>query len=111
MIFVTCGSISTVLRCAAHALAVGKPITIVSRKSGKPYGYPFGIDRDAVWQTNTPLPLSVVHLEDYARGTWWMAYRGIQHEEIRTQLGNRKRDAIEYQSHSDSSGMSAVTRL
>jgi hypothetical protein len=40
-----------------------------------------------------------------------MVYRSIEHEEIRPQLSNGKRHAIEYQSHSDVSGMSAVTRL
>jgi hypothetical protein len=40
-----------------------------------------------------------------------MVYRSIENEEIWPQLSNGKRHAIEHQSHSDVSGMSAVTRL
>jgi hypothetical protein len=78
------------------------------RRSGE--GHSSGIHRNAVRQTNVPVPFSFVDFEADARIGWWMVYRGIEYEKIRPQLGDRKRHAIKYQSHSDAGGMSAVTR-
>jgi len=85
---------------------LGKAYVLVKSDS-----YSVTIKRNTVREANVPVPFSVIDLETDACVCWWIVYRGIENEEVRSQLGNRKRHAIDYQSHSNASGVSAVTRL
>jgi hypothetical protein len=84
----------------------GKGLCLVKGDS-----YSVTTKRNTVREANVPVPFTFIDLEADARVGWWMVYRSIENEEIWPQLSNGKRHAIEHQSHSDVSGMSAVTRL
>ena len=83
---------------------LGKAYVLVKSDS-----YSVTIKRNTVREANVPVSFTFIDLKTDARVDWWMVDRSIEHQEVGPQLGNRKRHIIDYQSHPNESGMSAVT--